>query len=337
MVSSVVLLVSMRVAAAPPDEKHPHGHGRAELLGTLVLAAMLLVTAVEFGHTAFDRLTEPSEGAGDAMARMGWIMVPLLVVFWAAKEWMARFSEDLGRRIESAALAADAQHHRSDALATLLVVGSFAGAWLGWPRLDGLFGLGVAGFIGWAGATLAWSITSRLLGEAPSRDLVKQIEGAAASVAGVRGVHGIEVHDYGDRKVASLHIEVAGAMATGDSHGLATLVEEALRRRVGVSSVVHVEVRDRAAADCRAETVDRALRELIAAEARVKGFHAVRVYRSDREMEVALHLTVERGLPVEECHRIEHRLAESLRAKLGADAVNIHCEPADRATGEAPR
>jgi divalent metal cation (Fe/Co/Zn/Cd) transporter len=139
----------------------------------------------------------------------------------------------------------------------------------------------------------------------------------------------VKVHDYGDRKEASLHIEVAGELATGESHGLATLVEEALRRRLGLSSVVHVEVRDRATTDLRTETVDRALRELVATEAVVKGFHAVHVYRSDRDLEVALHLTVERGLPVEECHRIEHLFAESLRRRLGDDAVNIHCGGAD--------
>ncbi|HOX05148.1 MAG TPA: cation-efflux pump [Planctomycetota bacterium] len=335
MISSVVLLVSMRVASAPPDEKHPHGHGRAEALGTLGLAAMLIVTAVEFAHPAFDRLmlafTPPdaeTQQAITAMQGTGWWIVPALLVFWAFKEWMARFSADLGRTISSAALIGDAAHHRSDALATLLVVFSFVGVKFGVNWLDGLFGLGVAGFIGWAGASLAWEMMSRLMGEAPSRDLVTNIVAAAASVRGVRGVHGVEVHDYGNRQTASLHVEVAPQMKTAESHRVATLVEEALGRRLRMAAVVHVEVHEGPpACDVRATTVEEALKAFVAAEAAVLGFHAVHVTTSEKHLSVDLHLTVRPGLPVEEVHRLEHELAGKLRERLGLVKVNVHCEP----------
>jgi cation diffusion facilitator family transporter len=334
MISSVVLLVSMRVAASPPDRKHPHGHGRAEALGTLGLAAMLIVTAVEFAHPAFDRLmllfTPADAEAREAIAAMqgtGWWIVLILVVFWAFKEWMAHFSADLGKAISSSALIGDAAHHRSDALATLLVVCSFFGVKLGVPWLDGLFGLGVAGFIGWAGIALAWEMISRLMGEAPSEDVLARIVAAAVSVRGVRGVHGIEVHDYGNHQVASLHVEVAPQMKTAESHKLATLVEDALRRRLAMSAVVHVEIREGPMADTRAALVEEALGEFVAAEPSVQGFHAVHVTASDRQLSVDLHLTVTPGLPVEEVHRLEHELAEKLRARMGAVKVNVHCEP----------
>ena len=340
MISSVVLLVSMRVAASPPDQKHPHGHGRAEALGTLGLAAMLIVTAVEFAHPAFDRLmlvfssADPEQArAIGAMQATGWWIVPILLVFWAFKEWMARFSAGLGKAISSSALVGDAQHHRSDALATLLVICSFLGVKVGYPWLDGLFGLGVAGFIGWAGLRLAWEMISRLLGEAPSEDLLARIVAAAVSARGVRGVHGIEVHDYGNHQVASLHVEVAPQIKTAESHKLATLVEEALLRRLGMAAVVHVEVREGPMADTRAAVVEEALREFAAAEPSVQGFHAIHVTASDKQLSVDLHLTVSPGLPVEQVHRLEHELAEKLRARMGAVTVNVHCEPAK---GEQP-
>lgn len=324
MLSSAVLLVSMKVAASPADRKHPHGHGRAEALGTLVLAALLLVTAVEFGHQGWHRLSAPEP------VMLGWAMVPVLLVFWGAKEWMARFSAELGRAVSSEALAADAVHHRSDAWSTLLVVLAFVGAELGRPGLDGLFALGVAAIIAWTGLRLAWGMMSRLMGEAPAEGLVAGIVSAAASVRGVRGVHGIEVHDYGQHKVASLHVEVAARLATAESHALATLVEEAVRRRLGLSAVVHVEAsaeppprRGPAAAE-----VEAALREFAESESSVRSFHAVHVFSSGRQLSVDLHLTVEPALPVEECHRLEHAVGELLRGRLGAAAaVNVHCEP----------
>jgi cation diffusion facilitator family transporter len=331
MVSSVILLVSMRVAAAPPDKRHPHGHGRAEALGTLALAAMLLLTAMEFAHPAFDRMVgwhqEQHGAAAESMRLFGWAIIPVLITFWAAKEWMARFSADLGRRISSDALLGDAQHHRSDALATLLVMFSFIGTRLGYVWLDGLFGLGVAGFIGWAGLNLAWRMMSQLLGEAPSEESMAAIISAAASARGVRGVHGVEVHDYGNHKAVSLHIEVPAAMSTADSHAIATTVEEAILRRLGMHAVVHVELPDGQAPANQPGIVEVVLQETVITEKSVRGFHAVQVTSSDRQLTIDLHLIVEHGLPVEECHRIEHELAAKLVTRLGAAKVSVHCEP----------
>lgn len=330
MISSVVLLVSMRVAAAPPDKKHPHGHGRAEALGTLALAAMLIITAVEFAHPAFDRLVGLDRSVPAGMKQFGWLLIPVLILFWGFKEWMARFSGDLGKRISSEALEGDAQHHRSDALATLLVVCSFVGASFDMLWLDGLFGLGVAGFIGWAGVSLAWAMISRLMGEAPSEDIISRIMTAAAAVRGVRGVHSIEMHDYGNHKVVSLHVEVDGRMHTDESHQVATLVEQSVLRRLGYSAVVHMEVKKQPVSDARAEAVEAILRETVERERDVLGFHAIQVTSSDRQLAVDFHLTVRPGLTVEECHRIEHELAARVGQRMGTAKVNIHCEPAKR-------
>ncbi|MCX7591617.1 MAG: cation-efflux pump [Kiritimatiellae bacterium] len=329
MLSSVVLLVSMRVASRPADVKHPHGHGRAEPIGTLLLAAMLMMAAFEFAHTSVRQLLSPNPKLGTLPLRTELIIIAALVGFWGAKEWMARFSAHLGKKIASAALAADAQHHRSDALATFLVITSLVSARLGYPQADGFFGLAVAGFIGWTGVDFARRMMSELMGEAPSQSLVSAIHSAASSVRGVCGVRNVTVHDYGAHKVASLQIEVPGELGTTESHLLATLVEESIFRRLGLSSVVHVEVRDSqtAAADS-GKRVEQTLRALVQREPSVVDFHAVHVFTSNRALTVDLHLTVKSGLPIEESHRIEHELADRLYQELGPVAVNVHCEPA---------
>ena len=331
MVSSMILLVSMRVAALPPDPKHPHGHGRAEALGTLALAVLLIVTAVEFAHPAFHRLVGENGPNAGSMQALGWFVIPMMLVFWWFKEWMARFSLKLGRRIGSDGLIGDAQHHRSDALTNLIVVASFVGARFQMTWLDGVFGLAVAGFIGWAGIYLTWNMVSRLMGEAPSDDMVTRILAAAGSVRGVRGVHGVQVHDYGNHKVVSLHVEVAGALHTDESHRVATLVEDSVFRRLGYSAVVHMEVKSTSGHEDRTAMVEAISKDLVEREPEVMGFHAIHVTASDRQLAVDLHLTVAPGLAVESCHRIEHELTERMMARMGTVKVNVHCEP-DRKT-----
>ena len=329
MISSIVLIISMRIAVIPADHRHPFGHGRAEILGTLALSTMLVVTAVEFVHASFHRIMNPSIKTDLILSWNYWYIIPpLLILFWLFKEWMAQFSFELGKRIKSDALAADAQHHRSDALATLMVLISFIVIKFNAAWIDGICGIIVACLIGWSGIHMLWLTLNRLMGEAPDADMVSRIISAAAGVRGVTGVHGIEVHDYGNNKVISLHIEVSGNITTEDSHKIATLVEENIKRRMKASAVVHVEAKEISGERaCHSKEVEDILRKTIGQEPRLTNFHAVHITNSNRQIEVDFHITMKPGSTIEECHRIEHTLTDELIKKFGIIKVNVHCEP----------
>jgi divalent metal cation (Fe/Co/Zn/Cd) transporter len=115
VLTSVVVLVGFRLAKAPADEKHPFGHGRAEFLSSLVIAALLVYVGVEFGITSFRRLATGSAVRGNLLVAA--VMVAGAIV----KEWMTRFASYLGARANAQALIGDAWHHRTDAIASVLV------------------------------------------------------------------------------------------------------------------------------------------------------------------------------------------------------------------------
>lgn len=236
MITSIVVLFGFNTAKQPSDMKHPYGHGRAEPIFTLIIAVLLIVTGVEFIHAGIDRLRSPL-----VIKSINWIII-IMVPATIIKEWLARLSFYLGKRVNSGMLMADAWHHRSDVFASIMVILAAVGSRMGYPILDGVFALCIAGLIIWTGFSLAKSMISSLLGEAPSDEFVSQIKGTAAEIKGVKGVHGVEVHDYGSTKICSVHIEVIPNLSTAQSHEIANTVEKTLKEKLGLLAVVHVDV-----------------------------------------------------------------------------------------------
>jgi divalent metal cation (Fe/Co/Zn/Cd) transporter len=244
------------------------------------------------------------------------------------KEWMARFSIELGQAIQSSALKADAWHHRSDAIASFLVAVAVGGAFLNVQWLDGVFGIGVSLLILYTGYDLVQSSASYLMGESPSAAMRHQVEEAVQSVPGVVSMHDLEVHDYGAHKDVSLHIEVRGDETVPHAHEIATAVEEAVNRRLNVSTVVHVDPIEDAPAVAPAHEVRRAIEDVLSKVKDIASFHAVTVSGSKAgEAVVHFHVVVSRGMDVARAHALSHQLNSRVSERLPGYKVTIHVEP----------
>ncbi|HHV62457.1 MAG TPA: cation transporter [Firmicutes bacterium] len=236
VLTSVVVLVGFRAARMPADKEHPFGHGRVEPIATLIIAILLAVVGLQFASTSARRFfgTEAVDGSI--------LIAGVLAATGIAKEWMARFSVALGRKINSGVLVADAWHHRSDAVATMLVAVAIVATSLGYPRFDAVFGLIVSALVIYTAYDIGMSAASTLIGERPSPELVDRIGAIVRNVKGVKSMHKISVHDYGSgRKVISLHIQVDGALPVTESHEIAERVEDAISSQINAITTVHVE------------------------------------------------------------------------------------------------
>lgn len=236
ILTSIVVLIGFKIAKKPADIEHPYGHGRFETVATLAIAILLLIAGFEFLKSSLDRYMHVE-------AVRGSILVVAVMLFSAlAKEWLARFSVDLGKRIDSSVLIADAWHHRSDAIASLLVAAAIVAAFFGYYRVDAVFGMIVSVLIIYTGIELGKTSVSFLMGKAPSQDLVVEIEQISCSVEGVVSTHKTSVHDYGGRKAVSLHIQVDKTLSVDKSHAIAASVKYKIAQQLEDTSVeVHVE------------------------------------------------------------------------------------------------
>ena len=235
VVTSLVVLFGFHLAKKAPDKEHPYGHGRIESVASVIIALLLILTGLEFMKDSYLRLLAPPR------VEASWMILAVLAVSAWLKEWLARFSLQLGNKIDSEALVADAWHHRSDALATLLVIIGVGANFYNLKWVDPLAGIGVSLFIIYAGAVMIRDAGSTLVGKSPSENLLRLITAHAQEIEGVEGIHDISVHEYGEKKAISLHIEVEGAMSVNDAHAIANAVEEKINQSFNCITTVHVD------------------------------------------------------------------------------------------------
>lgn len=233
IITSIVVIIGLKVSSKGPDRRHPHGHGRVEYLAGLAVAVALMGVGAGFIAEACRRLAagavmEPSLAA--IIVALGSILI---------KELMYRFAGNLGRLIGSDALIADAWHHRSDVFTSVLVLVAVGGGYFGVGWIDPVSAFVVAGFIIYTGGAIAREAIDKLIGAAPPADLLASIAGEARGVEGVLDVHDLEVHDYGVYKTVTMHIRVADHSSLHRAHGITHLVQQRLEERFNCKAIVH--------------------------------------------------------------------------------------------------
>lgn len=239
VVTSAIVIFGFRISAKPADEEHPFGHGRVERILSIVIACLLIVVGAEFFRSGFIRFRNPVAIEADVFVI---VMLSISIIF---KEFLYRLSLSLGRRIGSAALKADAWHHRTDSIATALVVVGFVAFRFGLYNLDGIMGMVVACIIAYTGIVIIKESGSVLIGEAPSSTLVSKIKETAGQLDGIDDIHHIHVHDYGHQLEITIHVRLKGEVHLDDAHRKASEVEDAIKKCVpGAEVTVHLEPYD---------------------------------------------------------------------------------------------
>jgi cation diffusion facilitator family transporter len=236
VLTSIVVLIGFFFGSKPADSDHPHGHGRLEHVATLLIAFTLFAVAVGMGRGSLERILRPQP------VRFDLAIVILLLLSAGFKEWLASFSAYLGERIHSSTLVADAWHHRSDAIAALLVAVGLLVSPLGYFWLDGVLGLFVTGLLAWVAWDLSRASINELIGRAPDPKMVDAIDTLARAQPGVLSCHGISVHDYIHRAEVSLHIVVEERLNIVEAHRVAQTVEKNLKEELGPQFSISVHV-----------------------------------------------------------------------------------------------
>ena len=142
--SSIVVIIGIHVSSKESDKEHPYGHERLECVAAIILAVILFITGISIGISAVKTIA--SVHYAD-LAVPGILALVAAVISIATKEAMFWYTKVNATRIDSAALMADAWHHRSDALSSVGALVGIAGARLGFPICDSIASLVICVFI----------------------------------------------------------------------------------------------------------------------------------------------------------------------------------------------
>jgi len=246
-VSSVIVLIGIKVSKKPPDTHHPFGHGRAELISTLFIAFFLGWVAIHFVTGSIEKLRHHE------LADFGIVAIIVTIVSVVLKEALARYAFWVGRKTGFKSMKADGWHHRTDSISSLVIlVGILFGRLYWW--VDGVLGLAVSVMILYSGYKIMQEAISSLLGEEADADLMEKIIRIADSVTEMDiQVHNFRLHDYVNHKELTCHIMLPKDMSLDDAHEITTQIEERIFKETFIETTIHCEPRDHASKDEKSE------------------------------------------------------------------------------------
>lgn len=230
ILTSALVWAGFRVAARPPDENHPYGHGKAESLAALLVAMFIFLMAGWVAWHAILAIRTPH-------AAPKWWTLLVLAGVVIAKLWFSRRMEAAGAKVGSTALGAEAMHHWSDAMTSAAAFIGISIALLGgpgWETADDWAALFACGVIAFNGVHMLVKAQRDIMDEAVSREFESEVRGIALRVAGVQALDKCRVRKSGLSHIVDIQVRVDGSLTVREGHDIAHAVKDAL-----IASVPH--------------------------------------------------------------------------------------------------
>ena len=224
-----------------PDAEHPYGYGRFETVATMGLGILLILVAAGIVWDSATRLFQPET-----------LLQPDVSVLFAAifsilvKEALYHYTLRVGRRINSDMLKANAWHHRSDAISSIVVLVGVMGTMAGLVYLDAVAAVLVGLMIGKIGWELGWGAVKELVDAALDESRIQEIRKTIMAVGGVRDIHMLRTRSLGGAASADVHVLVDPRLSVSEGHMISASVEQRLKQRIDeISDVtVHIDPED---------------------------------------------------------------------------------------------
>lgn len=223
----------------PPDENHPYGHRRLETLVTVFIGFMLAAAGVGIGWEAVSSLHEKHSSPP------GWIALCAALVSILCKEILYRWTAFASKKIKSPALAANAWHHRTDAISSVPVLIAVGGALLfpSWSFLDHVGAAVVSIFILHSAVKIIWPGISELIDVGAPEQIKAKIANIACTGEKVQEVHAVRTRYISSGIQVDMHIVVDGSMSVREGHDIADEVENRIIEGIPevLDVVIHVD------------------------------------------------------------------------------------------------
>ena len=262
LVTDFVVLIAAKMASKDADEDHPYGHERIETIATIILGLALAGVAIGIALDAANRLQNP-----DTLLQPGLLAIAFAAFGIVCKEGLYRYTYRIGKQINSTLLKANAAHHRSDAISSVMVLlGVTASVVFSIPWLDILAALAVSVMIFYMGAKLILDSIMELVDTAWESEKVEAMLLLIGDVPGVQNAHMLRTRKMSSNVLVDVHIQVAPTISVSEGHHIAEQVMSQLKDEYDEVSdiMVHIDPEDDETATPSKHLADRnALMELI--------------------------------------------------------------------------
>ncbi|WP_349432391.1 cation diffusion facilitator family transporter [Methylomarinum sp. Ch1-1] len=241
LLSDLFVIVAIKMGSREADYEHPYGHRRFETIATVLLGLGLIVIAGGIAWDVSERILHPDRLLIPSRETMGIALISIL-----ANEWLYQYTRRIGEQTRSKLLLANAWHHRSDAISSVIVLFGIAAVLLGYPAADAFAAIIVALMVAKIGLTLVLESINELVDTSLPEPLVNEIRRAIKTTDGVRGIHLLRTRQMGEDAYVDAHIVVDPRITVSEGHMIGDIVRDQLKSEFDdiVDVLVHVDPED---------------------------------------------------------------------------------------------
>ena len=236
--TSIFVVIAAKLAARKPDKEHPFGHGRWELIATLLIAFILGMIGYEFLTDSIARFQNRES------VIYGTLALVITLVSILIKEALAQYAFYLGRKYDNPVITADGWHHRTDSLSSVVVLIGIIitkfidGLW--W--MDSVLGVFCALAIFYAAYKIMMEAITRILGEEPKQEFIDELTEEVNKLGDSdMKLHHVHIHNYISHKELTLHIRLDKNTTIEKGHDIATGIEKLIKDKYDIDATIHIE------------------------------------------------------------------------------------------------
>lgn len=228
VISSVIVIIGVRISAKESDREHPYGHERMECVASIILSVILAMTGL---FIAWEAILKISSGNYNKLSVPGYLALIAAVVSIIAKEGMYQYTRVYAKRIDSFALMADAWHHRSDALSSIGALIGIGGAIIGFKFLEPVASIVICVFILKAAYDIFLDSIDKMVDHSCDEDTEKEIYDEIMKVEGVIRIDMLQTRIFGSKIYVDVEIAADGNKKLIETHQIAENVHNNLEER----------------------------------------------------------------------------------------------------------
>jgi len=234
-ISSVAVIIGTKVSLKPPDKDHPFGHGRAELISSIIIGALLAMVAFNFLTESINSIKNKDE------AVFGNLALIIIIISIAVKELSAQYAFYTARKTGMLSLKADGWHHRSDAITSVLIlIGIFINPYF--PLIDGILGIIISLFIFYTAYKITKQTAGAILGEACDENTIIELKEIANKIAGFDVLmHHVHLHNYVNHSEVTFHIYLPDKMTVYDSHTITSKIINKIKEEKNMEATIYID------------------------------------------------------------------------------------------------
>ena len=237
--STIIVVIGVKISSRESDREHPYGHERMECVAALLLSMVLFITGLGIGVQAFQDIVQ---GNYENLETPGILALIAAIVSIIAKEGMYWYTRHYAKKIDSAALMADAWHHRSDAFSSIGALIGIAGSRMGFPVMDAVASLVIFVFIAKASFDIFRDAIDKMVDHSCDEQTEKEIYDCVMKHEDVLGISLLQSRIFGNKIYVDLEIEVNASYTLEKAHAIAEEIHEDIERNF--PKVKHVMIHE---------------------------------------------------------------------------------------------